>query len=746
MRRLLALLWLLGATLIGRAEELICLGDFANASGDKESTSWAPASPWYNVFSKPCTARKTGIGLAPIKASGGQSGLGWASEEGFTAAELQFTCVLVATSASRNQRLGVTINGETQVLDLTFPQALTPIDISLTFPEKVTIQELCLTNEKTTGTALIDIQTIAYRTAYAPISVSSAVPTSVNRGDTFYCALEEITGGTYDYVAALWSFNGEAQYPDSNNLFETVAFTAPMEDGIYTIKLDVEDSAGTVATFSYPLEVRPYARAINLSASQISKSGFELAWKLPGGASPEYFRVNIKPQDFEGTRTLTFTPTWHTVEGETTTWELDNPLPLQSLRDGTEVLNAYLTTEEWEGDAFYQLADSTTWTDTIVSGKIIFLPTTDSDVNLRLVTETPPESFTLTITLSPWVVNMTVETGSGERSTSIDGLTAGSTYEVYVTTVYKRDDGTPASYQSSPLTVTTEAIPTFKSYSLSTSSPRITLTWPDDAADLPAQLTFWAEMKKTADLPPGLYLSRVYLTGDDGDVHLDRTKALVLTNTSDAPIALDGSYILRATRERTAAEIAAGKTSPVLAKWDFSLKVEGKATYPYTIPAKSELLIFAQRYTYPDPLPTQPRAITTTAAAVANLTPDYTLTLCHEDLDIHTLTPTLNAVVRLVSDNLNSTETTTVSADDTLPSELLASWVIPNETQCCASRVVYPYNKQARITYSTWMPSETSLLRFWMEGYLFDETGSSQVLTVPLYTRPNAAGYRFRIR
>ncbi len=748
MRRLFVGLWLLGVTLLGYAEEPFLFGDFKDASGDKAYTTWKPNAPWANLYTKSCQARPTGIGLAPNNATGGPTGMVWSQEEGQKVAELHLTCVLVSTTAPKQHTLAVQINGGTSYeVPITFASPKTPTPVYLILEEQEVVTSLVLTNATLTGTTLVDVQRVEALEDYTPITATASVTGSVNCGEKVYCAIESLAGGTYDYIAAKWTFNGQSFFPSDEDFCETAVFEAPAKDGTEIATLYVEDSSNTVKSFEFPVAITPYARAKNLTATNITKSSFDLSWILPGGVSPDHFVIQAKAADFVGTQTHALTFDWTTVDAEETTWETS--LPVNALRNGETVKSLYLTTDEaWTGTAFYKRDEDADWRSTTVAGNIIFLShkgaDRNADLKLRLVTEKPPASGTLTLSLSPYTVEMEAATGSGIRTATVNGLTAGKTYEVSVVTSYKKDDGSSQTRRSAALNVTTEAIPTFASYGYNETYQRLYLVWPTEAPELLAQTTFYAELEKTPTLPPGLYLSRILLTGNDDTTQIDRVKAVVLTNTSTSPIALDGTYTLVATRPRTEAEIAAGKTTPVRAQWNFSVKADGKTTFPTTLPAKSELLIFAERYR-PDTLPTSPTTITCTSSAIANLTPAYTLTLNADGTPINSLTPTLNSVVRLESDTLDTTRATAITSLAPLPSALLNPWLTPNETRTCASYTLSPYQGKIYVYLSSIKPTEDTLLRFWAEAYLYDDTGTSAPITIPLYTRP-LPGYLFRIR
>ncbi len=738
--------WLFGLILLAFAPcyaegELIALGEFINASDSTSGKTWKPSAPWANAFAKACKARVSGIGMAPPESSGGQSGMTWSVEEGLTMAELHITCILTSNSAPKAQLLGVQLNADAmQEFPITFDDVNSPLTVKLTFQTSI-IRTLTLTNETRSGTSLFEVQSVSYRATPEPISVSPAIPDIVFCGETLHCGLEEICGGSESYIAAVWSFNGEEYILSTEELYDVVTFTAPMTDGIQTLTLMVEDSDGTCEAFTYPIEVRPYSRAINLSASAISKTGFDLSWQLPAGGDPSYFRIQICPHEETGILTQKLTPTWEEVDAEEKTWEMQGVLPIVQWCGGRMCTGAYLRTDGWEGSASVRDIDEETWSSTLVMSSRILLPVDGKSLSLRVTSETPPEAVTVYLTVDPWVVDEVIPTGSGNRFATVTGLSAGQTYDVYVATTYTRDDGSTLTRRSAPLTVSTEAIPSFTGYTVDKDFPTFSLTWDERVESLPAQITFWAETEAEHALPGGLYLSRIYLTGADESTVLPRSKAIVLTNTSAAPIALEGAYTLCAQRERTEAERNDGKTDPVTTTWDFSVTVEGKKTYPHVVPAEGELLIFAQRYTLPET-----SVVTTTASALAYLTPAYTLTLLREDTAINTLTPQLNATVRLDADTLERYQSHPVNDTTVLPENLTTPWITLRETKQCSTQTRYANYGTCSVYYAPYMPPKETLFRFWATAYIFDESGTSTPITIPLYTRSTGGGYLFRLR
>ncbi len=743
MWRLLILCATLLCVPIGRAEALTTLGDFIGASESDSGTEWWPASStlWSNAFTKPCRARTTGIAIAPPESSGGQSGMKWTSEEPITVASLEITCILTAASAKKNQTLGIQINAEERLdCPITFSAVNTPLTLTLSLPQ-LQMQQLILTNETYNSTALFTVQTVRYRSTPEPVNVTPSIPDIVFCRETLHCGLENISGGSDDYTSAIWTFNGEERILAADELLELVTFTAPSTDGNYPLTLMIEDAEHGCTFFNYSVEVRAYTAATNLTASDVTRDSLTLSWDLLAGGDPTHFRVQVAPHNAEDNFSLELSPTWTAVDGEKNMWQLDGILPIADWAKGRALSLAYLQVNGWKGKAEVLRDGTETWEEKIVASTLIFLPISGENLSLRVIAEEPPETLTAVCGFKTWIVDKEVPTGSGNRSTSIEGLSAGTTYDLFVNTTYTRDDGTTVTRGSAPLTLTTEAIPTFTAWSIGQALPSISLTWDEKVADLPAQISFWAEVDTEHTLPDGLYLSRILLAGKDDDLTLPTAKAIALSNTSRSPIPLNGQYSLRASRPRTQAEINAGKTDPVTTTWDFSVKVDGKTSYPHTIPPGGELLLFAQRYTHPED------AVTTTSAALAYLTPAYTLSLYHNDTPINTLTPKINAVTRLVDDALSATSTP-IKDVTSLPTALTDPWCSPTTTRYCSGQVIQPNNGYAFFLYAPFMPPKETLHHFWATAHIFDNTGTSAPITLDLYTRPTPTtpGYLFRLR
>ncbi len=757
MKRALALLAALCLLPLGlRAEETVV--SFQDAGTSNIGSSWAGTNNWANLTAKPAKARINGIGLAPAASDGGQSGMVATFDPPEEMTSLAVTCMASGTTAAKAKHLlGVRLNGgELLTAELAFPNQAVGTPVTLTFPfaEKQSVTTLALTNETAKGTSLFEVNAVSWQSDFAPIAVRrSTNKLKYNVGETLNAALSTCTGGSGKYVRFRWRFNGQEQ--EATEFAQPCLFTVPMEEGILPLEVEVTDSLGTVATFSWDLTVRPYIAATNLACTPLSRTGLTVSWEQPLPYAVSEYAVRVFYAN-RANRELTLTPAW---EREGDTWRLAEPIQLADFIDGRD-FNAYLVPAHWQGEGLEVSADGgTTWC------PAAYLATTPpryilrraledgtpsanftpahASLLLRTAAEAPPPFLNLTLTLTNCLITsktlpaesnaleVTFLGSAGDPAAGDIPLPAGEPLHVQVVTRYLRDDGSWYALPSAKLAVTLPAVPPMAA--AERVGDLLCLTWPKAAPDLPAEVTLTERTPTSAEGLPDLALTRVYFTGSP----LAASKAIVLSNTTSRPIALNGAYTFTATKADT------GKSYT----WDFSrteTDAEGNSikVYPYTVPAGGELLFYSASYAAPANITACENVLAVSNQAMKYFTPDYTVTFAHNGETLSTFSPQLNTILRLSADGSATQTAYPVTASDTLLPALYAPWVtLYRESTLLQTSFTGPY---ANLSIASFLADPGDAEAIWATIRLRDGNSYSTPLTLTLWERETPkAGFRF---
>lgn len=758
MKRALALL--LAACLLPlslRAGETVV--SFQDAGTSDKGSNWSGTNNWTNLTTKKAKARINGIGLAPASSDGGQSGMKATFDPPKEMVSLAVTCMASGTTAAKaTHLLGVRLNGgELLTAELAFPDSAVDTPVTLTFPftEKQSVTTLAITNETAKNYGLFEVNAVSWQSDFAPI-VATLSPTAedCNVGETFYAVLSKCTGGSGEYVNFRWRFNGQEQEADD---FAIVCpFTAPMEDGKLPLELEVTDSLGTVATFSWEVSVRPYIKATNLAYTPLSRTGMTVTWEQPLPHAVSSYMVRVSYASARSLE-LIFAPTW---ERDGDLWRLAEPIQLADLV-GVRDFTAYLVPFHWQGEDLELSTDGgTTWCKTIVLSSTpprhLLRRTLESgaatgsftsahtSILLRTAADTPPDFFRLYLNLTASLISAktlpaesnTLQVTFPETEDDMP-LPAGEPLSVRVTTRYVTDSGSTLSLQSPVLNVTLEDVPPINS--AERIGDFLCLTWPEKAKDLAAEVTFRKRSLPPTDGLPDLALTRVYFTGNAtsaGGEQLPASKAIVLTNTTSRPIALDGSYTFTATKVDTGKSYA----------WDFSLTetdAEGNSikVYPYVVPAGGELLFYASAYTAPVGIETFENAFAVSASALRNLNTTYTATFAHNGETLSTFTPQFNAILRRRPDAATQSAYAVTAADTFLPA-FSTPWF--NHYQEATLLQTSATGPSALISLAGFIADPGDAQTIWATIRLREGNSYSDPLSLTLWERePPKAGFRF---
>ncbi|MGN0886917.1 MAG: hypothetical protein ACI4RT_07955 [Candidatus Spyradenecus sp.] len=759
MKRALALFFTALLALGLRAGETTI--SFAGAGTSASGSNWNGTNNWVNLTTKKAKARLNGIGIAPTSSSGGQSGLKATFDPPESMVSLSITCMASGTTAAKaTHLLGVRLNSdELMTAEVTFPdQAVdTPVTLTFSFTEKQSVETLAISNETTKGSSLFEVNAVSWQSDFAPISANYANKPICNVGEAFYAALSECTGGSGEYTSFRWRFNGLEQ--EASDYAAACRFTAPMEEGLFPLELEVTDSLGTVANFSWDITVRPYIKATNLACSNLTRTGMTVSWEqpLPYAVSDYLVRVSYATQD---ACEQIFAPTW-VREGDS--WQLAEPIDLTDFIDGRN-FTAYLASFHWQGEGLEVSTDGgTTWCaatclSTSASRYILLHTLEDGSRSstftpahaallLRTAAETPPDFFRLHIDLpASLITSKTLPAESNALQVTFHEseddvpLPAGKLLSVSILTRYLTDSGKFTTRQSSTLKVTLPAIPPMDSATCVGNF--LSLTWPEEASTLPAKVTFFKRTPTPTDGLPALLLSRLYFTGNATDVggeQLAAGKAFVLTNTTRRPIALKGDYTFTITKAGTATAYT----------WDFSLTETdetGKTvkTYPYVVPAGGEVLFYASAYAAPTDAETFESAIGVSASALRNLNTTYTATFAHQGETIATFTPQFNTILRLRPNDPSTQAAYLITSTDTTLPALYIPWFTPYRESILRQTTVNATGSSALLAIASLLAEPGDAQAIWASIRLREGNSYSTPLSLTLWEREDPkAGLRF---
>lgn len=751
MRKLLLFLFLLGAGLL-RAEIPATTFTFSNPEKTDKGTNWDGQEGWTNLFaSKACKARTNGIGIAPRSATGGQSGMVYSFAEGDeeTIAQISVTCMASfkgTADAAKFHTLGVRIDGTLMTESFSFDGAVdSPVTLTFKLEAPAAVQSIWITNEtdQAGNDSLFEINTVSWQAEFPGIQACFSAPSGVNYITPIHAAVTSITGGTGEYVDTFFTFNDVIVRVEG---LEVAVFDAPMTDGIYPLTLTVVDSAGNMKTFTQDIRVTLYLEPMNLEASNILRDGFDLSWTQHAQGAITFYRAEVYPNP-RSISTPELSPEWEACDSG---WQLAEPIDPEEYLNGLPLATLTLLCSNWEGDLQYSTDGGTVWRSMYkLSGRRIFSDLSGETAPLLLRTEEePPASFSLAFVLDR-ITSQTLPATGGAHRLTFTGLPAGCACTVYVHAGYSKDDGGTHQTASDQLDVQLLPLPGFASVSVYDrfATKMLTLVWPEDEdVSLKGKLRIHATRR--AVLKPGLYLSRVYFTKKtDACDALSSGKAVVITNTSDRPVALDGTYALRASRPRREDEIAEGKTDPLVYTWDFGVKdTEGVTVYPYELPAGGELLFYSGTL-----LEEREGICATTAQAVRNLTPEYTMSLLQAGAERNALIPEENAIVRLREDSKETLQTTALENETRTLEALYDPWGKTLKTVLLDELTLRYGGGPAQIDFSDYVCNVEAYTAVYATCYLVDGSSRSAATTVTLYEYepPEAVlkpGFQLRLR
>lgn len=597
---------------------------------------------WAALGGAYCYARLTGVGLR----GNGKSVLCRPFDEPETVSYVSVVCgaeskssigeplaltLSLGTREVETQYFTLTEAGETQTLTFAFK----PIEAS----------DLRLSND---GDKTFEVRRVSWYADLPPITVDVAItPSTVDGiiqcsvGGTIRCSVTSCTGGSGTYVRARWIFNG-ATSSAIENLQSIATFTVPDREDTYPLTLEIADDQGNSKTFSYTVNVVADATASHPAVTNITRTGFTLSWDRPtSGLTPEEFAVRVTRS---GKLDVTLTPEW-SAAGKG--WRTDAFL-LDDALNGLDAQTVFVVVPKtWAGNLKYSV-NNAPWKDLERPMEGFFFGFNLSPKQtLSFFTEAdePPASLKLSATLSHTYADKKIPLEGQKLIYPFTDLPAGKTFDVFITSYTRQNDGTLTA-KSIDLPITLLPIP--RPAATLDGANRIRFNW--DSLDFnedetpTISLRLFAEVPAETILAPGLYLTRVLLTQDKA------AKAIALTNTSDSPISLDGKdYIL-----------IYGKYS-----WDFYINDEdGKKAYPLVVPAHDDLIIVANQYR---PTDLREGVAFATANAIRNMKDAGPVTLLRDGTLINSITPVMDAVVRLPADSLTgATSTPAAQADATI--------------------------------------------------------------------------------
>lgn len=612
---------------------------------------------WAALGGAYCYARLTGVGLR----GNGKSVLCRPFEEPETVSYVSVVCgaeskssigeplaltLSLGTREVETQYFTLTEAGETQTLTFAFK----PIEAS----------DLRLSND---GDKTFEVRRVSWYADLPPITVDVAItPSTVDGiiqcsvGGTIRCSVTSCTGGSGTYVRARWIFNG-ATSSAIENLQSIATFTVPDREDTYPLSLEIVDDQGNSKTFSYTVNVVADATASHPAVTNITRTGFTLSWDRPtSGLTPEEFAVRVTRS---GKLDVTLTPEWSAAG---TGWRTDAFL-LDDALDGLDAQTVCVVVPKtWAGNLKYSV-NNAPWKDLERPMEGFFFGfnlSPKQTISFFTEADEPPASLKLSATLSHTYADKKIPLEGQKLIYPFTDLPAGKTFDVSITSYTRQNDGTLTT-KSIDLPVTLLPIP--RPAATLDGANRIHFNWDDldfNEDETPTiSLRLFAEVPAETILAPGLYLTRVLLTQDKA------AKAIALTNTSDSPISLDGKdYIL-----------IYGKYS-----WDFYINDEdGKKAYPLVVPAHDDLIIVANQYR---PTDLREGVAFATANAIRNMKDAGPVTLLRDGTLINSITPVMDAVVRLPADSLTGATTTPAAQADATIDALYDPWpqAVPTAT------------------------------------------------------------------
>ena len=683
---------------------------------------------WAALGGAYCYARLTGVGLR----GNGKSVLCRPFDEPETVSYVSVVCgaeskssigeplaltLSLGTREVETQYFTLTEAGETQTLTFAF----NPIEAP----------DIRLTNESDT---VFEVQRISWLADAPPITVDVAITPSTGDGiiqcsvgGTIRCSVTSCTGGSGTYVRARWIFNG-ATSSAIENLQSIATFTVPDREDTYPLSLEIADDQGNSKTFSYTVNVVADATASHPVVTNITRTGFTLSWNRPtSGLTPEEFAVRVTRS---GKLDVTLTPEW-SAAGKG--WRTDAFL-LDDALDGLDAQTVFVVVPKtWAGNLKYSV-NNAPWKDLERPMEGFFFGfnlSPKQTISFFTEADDPPASLKLSATLSHTYADKKIPLEGQKLIYPFTDLPAGKTFDVSITSYTRQNDGTLTT-KSIDLPITLLPIP--RPAATLDGANRIRFNWDDldfNEDETPTiSLRLFAKAPTETTLTPGLYLTRVLLTQSKA------AKAIALTNTSDAPISLDGkNYTLQLRRDT-------GKNST----WDFYIKdSEGEKTYPLIVPAHGERFILHNKY-FPSALPEDPIY---TSSPILNFSNNGTLVLMHEGADVNAIRPVMDAVVRLPADSLTGATSTPAAQADTSIDALYDPWPQAVPTATAFYEGSYTRNNVYCETARLLDDRPAAATRVWAELRTCLDGAESEPQIIELWAVPSGTprpGFRLRLR
>lgn len=678
---------------------------------------------WAALGGAYCYARLTGVGLR----GNGKSVLCRPIDEPETVSYVSIVCgaeskssigeplaltLSLGTREVETQYFTLTEAGETQTLTFAFK----PIEAS----------DLRLSND---GDKTFEVRRVSWYADLPPITVDVAItPSTVDGiiqcsvGGTIRCSVTSCTGGSGTYVRARWTFNG-ATSSAIENLQSIATFTVPDREDTYPLSLEIADDQGNSKTFSYTVNVVADATASHPVVTNITRTGFTLSWDRPtSGLTPEEFAVRVTRS---GKLDVTLTPEWSPASRgyRTDAFLLDDAL------DGLDAQNIIVSVPNaWAGDLKCSV-NNAPWVELTRLNDIFFGFNLSPKQTISFHTEAdePPASLKLSASLSHTYADKKIPLEGQKLIYPFTDLPAGKTFDVSITSYTRQNDGTLTT-KSIDLPITLLPIP--RPAATLDGANRIRFNWDDldfNEDETPTiSLRLFAKAPTETTLTPGLYLTRVLLTQDKA------AKAIALTNTSDAPISLDGKdYIL-----------IYGKYS-----WDFYINDEdGKKAYPLVVPAHDDLIIVANQYR---PTDLREGVAFATANAIRNMKDAGPVTLLRDGTLINSITPVMDAVVRLPADSLTGATTTPAAQADATIDALYDPWPQAVPTATAFYEGSYTRNNVYCETARLLDDRPAAATRVWAELRTCLDGAESEPQIIELWAVPSGTpcpGFRLRLR
>ena len=679
---------------------------------------------WAALGGAYCYARLTGVGLR----GNGKSVLCRPFEEPETVSYVSVVCgaeskssigeplaltLSLGTREVETQYFTLTEAGETQTLTFAFK----PIEAS----------DLRLSND---GDKTFEVRRVSWYADLPPITVDVAItPSTVDGiiqcsvGGTIRCSVTSCTGGSGTYVRARWTFNG-ATSSAIENLQSIATFTVPDREDAYPLSLEIVDDQGNSKTFSYTVNVVADATASHPAVTNITRTGFTLSWNRPtSGLTPEEFAVRVTRS---GKLDVTLTPEW-SAAGKG--WRTDAFL-LDDALDGLDAQTVFVVVPKtWAGNLKYSV-NNAPWKDLERPMEGFFFGfnlSPKQTISFFTEADDPPASLKLSATLSHTYADKKIPLEGQKLIYPFTDLPAGKTFDVFITSYTRQNDGTLTT-KSIDLPITLLPIP--RPAATLDGANRIRFNWDDldfNEDETPTiSLRLFAKAPTETTLTPGLYLTRVLLTQSKA------AKAIALTNTSDAPISLDGKdYIL-----------IYGKYS-----WDFYINDEdGKKAYPLVVPAHDDLIIVANQYR---PTDLREGVAFATANAIRYIKDDGPITLLRGSTIVNSLRPVMDAVVRLPADSLTGATTTPAAQADATIDALYDPWPQAVPTATAFYEGSYTRNNVYCETARLLDDRPAAATRVWAELRTCLDGAESEPQIIELWAVPSGTprpGFRLRLR